>query len=142
MKNIGLERLRKLADHLMRGKQGHARFDFTRYNTGFSDEERMRDDTAKCGTAGCAVGECPIVFPRQWKWDFDSDPILRIGPRTAFRSAIVFFRLDEDQANHLFIPRRQNPSTYGGVVLEGDATRQQVVSNIRLFIKLKQAGKI
>lgn len=53
------KRLRKLADHLMHGKLGHKRFDFNEYNLpseGF--------DEKGCGTAGCAIGECPIVFPR------------------------------------------------------------------------------
>ena len=46
------ERLLRLADHLDHGKLGHEEFDFKQYN---DTTESM------CGTAGCAIGECPIL---------------------------------------------------------------------------------
>ncbi len=48
------ERLLALADHLERGKLGHEKFDFGCYNN---------TDSNVCGTAGCGIGECPILFP-------------------------------------------------------------------------------
>ena len=62
------ERLEKLANHLLHGKLGHETFDFSKYNNGSFGkyaEERLK----YCGTAGCAIGECPFVFE---EWLFNS----------------------------------------------------------------------
>lgn len=101
MKNIGLERLRKLAKHLTKGKLGHEKFSFGYWN----------DATGpRCGTLGCAVGECPIRFPRQWKWGRRGDPVLRKGSRkTPHDSAEKFFGIIKEEAEHLFIPQSQFP---------------------------------
>lgn len=63
---IRTDRLRQLADHLLNGKLGHQIFNFAFYNDRFIN---------KCGTSGCAIGECPIVFPDDWIWTEDGDPV-------------------------------------------------------------------
>lgn len=60
------ERLLKLAEHLEVGELGHEVFDFTVYGG--------------CGFAGCALGECPTVFPDDWAFR-GLTPMLRDGAR-------------------------------------------------------------
>jgi hypothetical protein len=48
-----LKRLRKLAKHIVSPKRGHAEFDFARFN----------NMPHACGTAGCAIGELPVLWP-------------------------------------------------------------------------------
>lgn len=56
------DRLLQLADHLEKGKLIHREFNFYYFNFGEEDE-------TGCGTAGCAIGECPAIFP-EWKFDY------------------------------------------------------------------------
>lgn len=122
-----IERLTKLAEHLETGKLGHKIFDFSTYNA-----NRNGDDmgTARCGTAGCAIGECPIVFPDEWKFDKLGGIVLRSGD-----DHTVFFDITDEQYDHLFLPNDQDCETYGGEELGKDATRYQVAANIRAFIE-------
>jgi hypothetical protein len=144
MKKLHLNRLKKLAAHLRRGKLGHKKFDFARYNSNL-DRTTHRN---LCGTNGCAIGECPIVFPRQWKFSC-SGPVLRGGQPLADifgispkLSTLEFFKLNEAEQNHLFNPNGQIPESYGGKMLGAEATRNQVARNIEIFIARKEAGKI
>lgn len=99
--SIGDQRLLQLADHLENGKLGHERFDFSRYN----------NEPNKCGTAGCALGECPVLWPEQWKWD-GNDPLLRDKWETD-ESAHEFFGLDDFECDHLFYPEMQDTESFG-----------------------------
>jgi hypothetical protein len=73
-----------------------------------------------CGTTACALGCCPIVFPRQWTWHDNETPILRLSQAgfeglkqdTMLRnrsytaaSASWFFGLNEAAIRKLFYPR-------------------------------------
>jgi len=129
---VRIARLRKLAAHLMHGKLGHDRFDFWSFNTG----------NQKCGTAGCAIGECPIVFPSDWMFEklWYGTPVLRRGNMRnlhPFISAEVFFGITAEECGHLFNPGFQIPALYGGKRLGGKATRYKVAHNIDEFIKIK-----
>lgn len=127
------KRLLKLADHLEKGKLGHKRFDFSQYNNVLKPE---------CGTAGCAIGECPIVFPSNWKFDERGAPVLKRFRRAnpvfqTINSGEIFFDLDDNEFAHLFTPEQQLPDTYGGKILTSKATRKQVAANIRAFVESK-----
>jgi len=120
------ERLLKLAQHLETGKLGHDGFDFKVYH-----------DEGDCGTVGCAIGECPTVFPDDWEID-RHEPVLR-GYSSQAQSAMNFFFINRPQYHHLFVPNMQKPSQFGGVDLDGDATKEQVAANIRSFVAKKLA---
>jgi hypothetical protein len=135
MKALHRKRLEKLATHLEKGKLGHDKFDFSALH-----------DVTSCGTAGCALGECPTVFPRQWKLSgsYHPDPRLRRtrkAPGDSFCDAEYFFGLTGSEAMHLFHPNEQNTDAFGGKHLGESATRRQVASNIRAFIKKMEKTK-
>ena len=125
---MNVERLEKLAEHLESGQLGHEVFDFSTYNN---------SGEPSCGTAGCALGECPIIWPNKWRFDRDGAPIIKSKP-FPHSSATVFFKIDSDEAGHLFYPNKQKPNLYGGKELDETATRYEVAANIREFIKVKQ----
>ncbi|MES2212604.1 MAG: hypothetical protein V4490_05645 [Pseudomonadota bacterium] len=120
------ERLRKLADHLLHGKLGHEKFDFSQYN---NTEENI------CGAAGCAIGECPIAFPDDWEFGSDGEPELMAGEETEL-SGKIYFNLDRSQYRHLFLPEDQDTEEFGGEWLSDSATKEQVAHNILEFCKL------
>ena len=123
------ERLLQLADHLENGKLGHKIFDFIKFN---DTTESM------CGTAGCAIGECPILWPDDWEWSNHGLPMLPPYYYSAAASAIEWFDIDHPAYKHLFTPYQQNPLMFGGEMLSGDATRYEVAAGIRAFlVKMK-----
>lgn len=131
-------RLLKLARHLESGNLGHKKFDFDNYN---------RAKTGgyvpyKCGYAGCAIGEMPILFPDEWRFDNDGFPVLK--GKDVFEmpidSGVEFFEISDGEYSHLFVPNNQLPFRYGGDFLSDNATPKQVASNIRAFVK-KMEGK-
>lgn len=127
------ERLELLATHLEGGKLGHEEFYFSSYNATRDFEPAGH----KCGTLGCALGECPIVWPDDWKFRKYDVGLLSEGGCTPIPAAMVWFCLDGDEVAHLFYPRAQAPERFGGSVLTGEASRYQVATNIREFIKRK-----
>ncbi len=119
------ERLLKLAEHLESGKLGHKEFYFGNYNVG-------EFDGRGCGTSGCAIGECPIVF-KEWKFDDNGTPVVGKS-QTAESSGTKFFNISISEYEHLFYPFSQNVEMYGGNTLGYSATKEQVASNIRAFV--------
>lgn len=135
---IKTDLLRKLADHLMTGELGHERFDLTTING---------DGAGCCGTAGCAIGELPILFPDDWQF---GDYILEIHLRhdsdgSEWRDVEQYFGITDEMSTHLFSPygkkTYQKPDLYGGVMLERDTTKEIVASNIIKFCELAESGK-
>lgn len=122
------ERLLKLAEHLETGKLGHEVFDFSQFNNA---------NTNICGTAGCAIGECPVIWPDEWEFCTVGLPTLK-DKYTPRGSATSFFGIISKEYDHLFIPTHQNINEYGGKVLGIDATKEQVATNIREFVKRKE----
>ncbi len=124
-------RLRKLADHLESGKLGHAIFRYSEYND---------VDAPKCGTAGCAIGECPIAFPEHWSFSPHGYPVLSkvlelgLNPSCLYSGA-EFFDLDSGEFFFLFDPTA--PISRGGSPLPPEATAQQVAEHIRKFVSHK-----
>lgn len=157
---IQYKKLQKLADHLRRGKLGHLKFDFSCIN---SDDPQMELKEGKvtvrpCGTSGCAMGELPILFPKDWEYPepevlgIDSDGYVEVDlpaePEPLFEthgngleeSVAEFFGISLGAANHLFYPHHQDTEQFGGVELDGKATKLQVAKNIEAFIA-KMKGK-
>jgi hypothetical protein len=145
---IQFQRLKKLADHLSRGKLAHDRFDFSVVN----DNVPLIPLPGKlpgCGTAGCAMGECPLVFKRHWAFRepaFEGEdhvyPYLRNGSSEWLTQDITkFFGISPNAADHLFHPRSQNVDVYGGEELYGNATAKDVAKQIRAFIRRAKSKK-
>ena len=132
-KKVYQNRLKKFADHLMTGKLGHQVFNFAHLNS-----FKTKSIPYKCGYAGCAMGECPVIF-KQWEFNEVADPVLK-GIDNSTESVVIFFGLNYNETDHLFYSHSQNIEKYGGRHLEEEATRKQVARNIRAFIKIK-AGK-
>lgn len=124
-----IKRLEELAQHLETGTLGHKVFDFATINGGFKNE---------CGTNGCALGELPALYPNEWEWDcFGFVSLIQGGTDSPGEDAMIWFNVGREECNHLFYPDLQDVDTYGGSYLHADATRQDVASNIREFIKIK-----
>jgi hypothetical protein len=144
MKKIHEERLLKLVAHLESGKLGHEVFYFGHYNTeadmtapvaDISDYEPV--GAPRCGTAGCAIGECPILFPRSWKFNSYGWPTLRAGSHSdPMDAAREFFGLSYGDAASLFLPGPADGRCDGvvGPRLGRDASKQEVAQHIRRFI--------
>jgi hypothetical protein len=131
MRKVHKNRLLKLAEHLEIGKRGHKSFRFSLLTNSTGNT---------CGTAGCAMGELPVLFPRIWKF---TDSVIRLKKNTtAFYSTDVqaFFGLDNSEENHLFYPGLQRPSEYGGRVLGEKARPVSVAKNIRDFVANREAA--
>lgn len=134
MNKIHIRRLEKLATHLESGKLGHKKFDFSQYNDSLTD---------KCGTAGCAIGELPILFPRSWKFDDLGYPKLRdSGSFIITNDVMDYFEITEEEAHRLFYPIDEEDVELSpnGSVLPLSATRKQVAKGIRKFLKEKRNG--
>lgn len=134
------ERLEKLATHLESGKLGHAKFDFSAIN---ETRDHAIPPCGKCGYAGCALGELPIVFPRLWKFGAYGHTVLR-SPRTmraqnsgdSFSHSEEFFGLTCGESLGLF--SGCNPRPWAKTDLRPDATRKQVARGIRMFLRWKK----
>ena len=135
MKALYRKRLLKLAEHLEKGKLGHKKFYFGKYNAdvvGHDIEEN------KCGYQGCAIGECPIVFPKYWRWFNGMPKLTSPYNEPVWCSGMKFFGISKDEFDHLFLPRSQALAVYGGDWLDAHATPKQVARNIRIFVAIKE----
>lgn len=153
MKHFHLKRLLKLANHLKSNKLGHKRFSFKVTNIFVSPSGEIQESIPyKCGTNGCAIGECPIVFPKDWLFSKGADPVLRRFKEQdiswqwyAIRPSIMeFFGITDEESKHLFMPDEQMPVRYGGVKASETASPKLIARNILAFIKKKEqqlAGK-
>lgn len=137
--------LRQLANHLLHGELGHENFDFAVYNENVCVGDG-RDDInyyftpmpGHCGTNGCAIGECPILWPNEWR--FKPSPVLISEKRLSFTDidAMCFFNIGRNEFDLLFVPysitratQKYNP--YGMQALPHEATKEQVANNIIKF---------
>lgn len=133
--NIGLKRLEKLAKHLESGKLGHEKFDFTLFNYGHKEGQKPNT----CGTMGCALGECPILFPKQWKFTNHGSVTLIKTDRMDFNAATEFFQINLQEAPVLFSCNCQKLIRILKLKkLFCNATPKQVAANIRKFIIYKK----
>lgn len=130
-------RLLKLATHLEIGKLIHAKFDFSVYNIIGNGEGFKRNG---CGTLGCAIGECPAVFKRDWRF-LSTIPLLRKSTygRDSLDDAHEYFDIDYMECEHLFVPDCENFGCCKG--LSEKSTAKQVARHIRKFVKMVEANK-
>jgi len=138
MNGIRVGRLRRLAKHLRGTHRAHKKFDF-----GVVAQGKFINDNY-CGSVGCALGELPAVWPKEWKWEQNYwcddmfDVFLKThnsGITNIWNPVSNFFSITNDQAYHLFKPRKQMPQQFGGKELDEYATAEQVADNIDAFIK-------
>lgn len=129
---IRTDLLRKLAEHLLHGELGHKRFDFRSYNSEAYGNV--------CGTAGCAMGETPIVFPDKWEFAYCDVYLKNSSSGITLEDGVNFFKIDESMYAHLFYSERQNEEW--GPVLFDEATKEQVAENILRFCELAENGEI
>jgi len=128
MKDLYINRLLNLAEHLEFGNLGHDKFNLSVFST--------KSKYVLCETAGCALGECPTAFPDDWKWSESYHPTYK--GKSPFDSAILFFNISVGATLHLFATDTQYPLLYGGKVLEKNATKEDVANNIREFVETKR----
>jgi hypothetical protein len=151
------ERLLQLADHLETGNLGHELFAFDVFN---STDSADPIEPYTCGTKGCAVGECPVIWPENWCFnknamptvkDWGSEPgspqadelpkHLRDHERLISASSILmyaahWFGISPGDADLLFVPDISSAWSYqGSDHLPGDVTKEAVAVNIREFVK-------
>ena len=122
--DIAIARLTKLANHLLTGKLYHDVFDITCYSS---------KDILGLGTRGCAIGECPKVFPEDWKFNRDQRPTLRDKKFEFYpidQQACYYFKLNDVEFNYLFIPTNSTHSV--------DITKDEVALYILEFIESKK----
>lgn len=145
----GNERLLRLADHLTEGLLGHKYFDFQVFN---SFEYGWKAEDLKgphgCGTHGCAIGECPVVFEDDWYFEGTfQKPYLRNVPvrnlydtKISFEHASIFFSLTEDQTYLLFLPDAELIDGVPISPLGEKATRYEVAQNIKAFVAWREGS--
>lgn len=120
------ERLLKLAQHLETGKLSVDKFNIQMYRSQFSGG----------GTSGCAIGECPTLFPEQWAWtegDFPYPTLIGSTSIYTREDACVFFEISGQEFHSLFMDDR------GGCLHtedERERPREVVVAEIRRFVEL------
>lgn len=132
-------RLLKLANHLLKGELGHEDFYFGAYNSGEYGEKG-------CGTRGCAIGECPIIFPRDWVFAKEYNvysPVLKSVAKDIMaisqpeiRSGMEWFDLTRREYDSLFLPIE------GGGKLSTNASREAVANSIIDFVNSKSKTNI
>jgi hypothetical protein len=144
-KTIHKRRLLKLARHLLHGELAHEVFDFTCWNKGIDWDIVKKHKGNVCGTNGCAIGECPRVFPRFFKWNH-TEVEMRKGDdyRENWHVSLQydFFGLSQPEFDALFIPEcAWSGDPNNSRRLPSNATRYDVAKNIISFCK-KKYGKI
>lgn len=132
MKTFHKNRLLKLADFLD---------NLPRKKFFFGDVVNEFDEKNHCGSVCCAVGWCPTVFPRHWKWTGDTfdDYYVGLKESTTFwdEDAAEFFGIDINEACGLFYPGSTRPWARN-TMLADEATPKQVAKSIRQFVKWKE----
>jgi len=86
----------------------------------------------ECKSVACAIGWCPIVFPKLFEYVFGG--IVEIGKpdsiASSFHAVMAPFGISFGEVEHLFCPTRYP---------DGDRTnRLQVAARIRSFVASKQ----
>ena len=137
-----LVRLARLAKHLEAGRPGgHAVFDFNVVALAGDAET----PTGHCGSAGCAIGELPVVWPRYWAFEpvaadgYMPPYLLRGDEFTLPRAVAKWFGIPVADVYGLFYPGEErwwNPQR-----LSGTASAQDVAAGIRQYIAACAAKK-
>lgn len=122
--------LTELADHLEKGECIHEYFDISDFNLGELNQKKILN----CGTSGCAIGEMPLL-DKQWTF-FQNGQLLFGGTQVGPSTIADYFEIEFRGAYHLFYPLSQDVNKYGGTTLDYDATKAEVIHNIREFVRI------
>jgi len=140
MNKVQKERLLKLYNHMRQpqSKLAHKEFNFACINK----TPNVVDHSNTCGTMGCMMGEFPAIFPETWRWMGDNITLVKDDGGWGCDSHIGhLFGLKISEVDHLFYPQSQlssiDPYYNDHPELDDAATRQQVVANLRRFLKIK-----
>jgi len=127
------ERLLRGIDHLRNGKLGHKVFDFSTFNR-FDLYAPGTRRTVGCGTAGCFIGECPIIWPEEWEFNYGYLPVLREGGGgKPSESAMGFFGITGEEFQFLFMPGYKR-APWNDFNLGPLATKEEVAQGMENFI--------
>jgi len=139
MSDIRVGRLRRLAKHLRSEHRVHKEFSFSSLAIGEIKKGNY------CGSSGCAVGELPAVWPKEWSWKQNNcyrDDMFGVVHKSQNEiedtdSSVIadFFSITIRQVQHLFYPYLQDIKRFGGWELGSGATAWQVAANIDAFIE-------
>ena len=142
------DRLLELAAHLKSDRRGHKVFDFNCFSVGVRDPERHG-----CGSAGCAFGELPVVWPDEWEFGEPWHPNMpecdygvRLKSETSFDAnsssarlgACEWFDLTKDEVHALFYPGLELSEISPIEVLRVNATAEQVADRFIVFVKWRE----
>ncbi|KKN40323.1 hypothetical protein LCGC14_0734800 [marine sediment metagenome] len=141
------DRLLELAAHLKSDRRGHKFFDFTLFSAGQRDPKRH-----ECGTAGCAFGELPVVWPEAWEFGqargaFNSNLYsvrLKSHQRifadsiSARKGACEWFDLSENEIHALFYANRELLVDSPIKSLDATATAEEVADRFIAFVKWRE----
>lgn len=143
MKAVHSKRLEKLAEFL--DTLPRQKFNFEEFvrEEGKPMAEALKAGTYSCGTAACALGWTPAVFPRLVRWVKDATGRTRIadvagGQLTERALGQELFGLSESETVTLFYPKTH--WVLPGV-LPPSATPKQVARHIRRFLKSRATEK-
>jgi hypothetical protein len=138
MRKHHVKRLERLAAHLESGQLGHEKFFFGSFNHGGHPEKPV---VPGCETMGCAIGECPVIFRKDWEFRNTGMPRLRGSRRYVDGDIRKYFGISQFEIDALFYPSWIVKMP--GIKPLGQWARpKSVAKNIRKFLKLKQEGKV
>ncbi len=90
-------------------------FDYDAYDAAKANAlKEMAKFEPNCGAVACAVGWCPYVFPRSFKWEH-SIVTLKDGTDeySNFQAVEKFFGINTKQCEYLFMPQSYHKSKRG-----------------------------
>ena len=138
------DRLQQLAAHLRAGRHGgHQRFDLMIVRQPFTYVEKQQPMARQhCGTAGCAMGELPVVFPQDWEFPAGLDTVCLRTASCAdlYDEVAVFFGIYRTDAFNLF--NACMPRWWAAGQLEEDATAEQVADSIDAFVSARHQREL
>ncbi len=141
------DRLLVLAAHLKSDRRGHKKFDFSCFSQGPRDPERHW-----CGSAGCALGELPVVWPYAWEFGrsalfFDgvtyavklkTQNLVHANTSSAHAGAVEWFELSDAEVHALFHSAYVLPGETPIEALPESATAEQVADRFIAFVKWRE----
>ena len=139
------DRLLVLAAHLKSDRRGHKRFAMWTVTQGPRDPERYG-----CGTAGCAFGELPVVWPEIWEFarykpkskeyyvKLKSQDSSHRSVQATIHGAMEFFELEEVEVDALFFSGHSHNRPALIPVLQSGCTAKQVADRFIAFVKWRE----
>ena len=88
-----------------------------------------------CGTLQCMLGNAPLVWPEQWRFNERSLPVTGYY-RNPWSSAIEFFNISHNDYGFLFTPNNQY--LYDRPNLGLNTTAKEVADNARWWVQMKR----